>query len=196
MSGGMATLAELAAGVHAFRSTGNENLILLHCTSTYPTPAEDVHLRKIPTLARAFACPVGFSDHTAGTCAAIGAVALGACWIEKHFTLDRDLPGPDQAFSADPDEFRGLVQTVRTAEAQLGQSTIRPAASEAAGRRDFRLSCVAERDLPAGNELSAADLTLGRPGNGLAPRDRGLLVGRTLRRRVCAGEPVYLDDVV
>jgi N-acetylneuraminate synthase/N,N'-diacetyllegionaminate synthase len=188
LSTGMATLADIDDAVRAFRETGNEQLILLHCTSSYPTTPEDVHLRKMATLGAAFQSLVGFSDHTAGTTAAIGAVALGACWIEKHFTLDKSLPGPDHRFSADLDEFRTLVNGVRTVEQCLGTAIVGPTESEAQGRRDFRLSCAAARDLPAGHRLTDRDVAFRRPGVGLPPKDVSWVVGRRTARRVKAGE--------
>ncbi len=164
ISTGMATLEDVKDAVEAFRQAGGRDLILLHCTSAYPTPPEDVHLRKIAALSAAFDCAVGLSDHTDGTVAAIGAVALGACMIEKHFTLDKRLPGPDHRFSADPREFRSLIESVRTMEKNMGSAELKPAASEELGRRDYRLSCVAARELPAGHRLAADDIAFRRPG--------------------------------
>jgi N-acetylneuraminate synthase/N,N'-diacetyllegionaminate synthase len=187
LSTGMATLAEIDDAVRAFREAGGKELILLHCTSSYPTLAEDVHLRKIPALASAFGCPVGLSDHTDGVVAAIGAVALGACMIEKHFTLDRNLPGPDHRFSSDPSEFAALVRDVRNLEASLGVSVIGPTPSEMGGRHDFRLSCVAGYDLPADHLLKASDIVFRRPGTGLPPRALDSLVGRRLQHGIAAG---------
>jgi len=182
LSTGMATLAEIDDAVRAFHATGNDRLILLHCTSAYPTPPADVHLRKIPTLAAAFGCLVGFSDHTEGMTAALGAVALGACCLEKHFTLDRSLPGPDHQMSSDPAELRALVDGVRALERSLGVSQIGPTPSEAKGRAAYRLSCVAARALPAGHALAEADVAFRRPGHGVAPAQVSLLVGRRLAR--------------
>jgi N,N'-diacetyllegionaminate synthase len=175
ISTGMATFADMNDAVEEFRSAGGKDLILLHCTSSYPTPAEDVHLRKIAALAAAFDCAAGLSDHTDGTVAAVGAVALGACMIEKHFTLDNNLPGPDHRFSADPREFRSLVDSVRTMEKSLGSADLKPAASEELGRCHYRLSCVAARELPAGHRLEDADIAFRRPGFGFAPKERGRL---------------------
>jgi len=195
LSTGMATLDEIAEAVGTVRGAGAGGMILLHCTSAYPTPPSDVHLRKIPTLARAFGCPVGFSDHSSGMDAALGAVALGACWIEKHFTLDRTLPGPDHAFSSDPQEFRQLVEGVRTLELQLGDARIGPSPAERPGRNGFRLSCAAAHDLPAGRLLTLDDLSFARPGTGLPPALAHLLVGRPLRRDRKAGVPLGMEDV-
>jgi N,N'-diacetyllegionaminate synthase len=194
LSTGMATLAEIDDAVRAFRAAGGQDLILLHCTSSYPTPAEDVHLRKLPVLAGAFDCLIGFSDHTWGIVAAVGAVAQGACFIEKHFTLDKNLPGPDHQFSADPAELRALVDAVRTIEKTLGESAIGPSPSEAVGRRDFRLSCVAARDLAAGCTLTEADVTFRRPGTGLPPGALSWVLDRRLRRDLRAGSVLQPDD--
>jgi N-acetylneuraminate synthase/N,N'-diacetyllegionaminate synthase len=194
ISTGMATFVEIDEAVRAFREAGGRDLILLHCVSSYPAPAEDVHLRKIKTLADTFGCPVGFSDHTSGIVATLGAVALGACLIEKHFTLDRNLPGPDHRFSADPAEFRSLVEAVRTVEKMLGEFAIGPAPSEISGRQEYRLSCVAARDLPAGHCLSESDIVFCRPGTGLPPRAVEWIVGRRLKSKVSAGKVLEPDD--
>lgn len=194
ISTGMATLAEIDDAVRAFRAAGGGPLALLHCTSSYPTRPEDVHLRKIPALAAAFGCPVGLSDHTAGIEAALGAVALGACFIEKHFTTDRNLPGPDHWFSATPDELRALVDGVSAVERSLGTSAIGPTATEEAGRRSFRLSCVAARDLPAGHTLTEDDIAFSRPGQGMPPKGRRWLVGRTLTHAVEDGHVLTPED--
>lgn len=196
LSTGMATLAEIDDAVRTFRETGNEQLIVLHCTSAYPTPPKDVHLRKIPALAAAFGCPVGFSDHTDGITAAVGAVALGACWIEKHFTFDKNLPGSDHRFSSDPAEFRALVEAARVTEQSLGISSIGPSPSEALGRRDFRLSCVAARDLSADYRLAESDIGFCRPGTGLPPKGKEWLVGRRLAHNVVAGHVFQGADFV
>jgi N-acetylneuraminate synthase/N,N'-diacetyllegionaminate synthase len=195
LSTGMATLAEIDDAVRAFREAGGRDLVVLHCTSSYPTPPDEVHLRKIPALASALGCLVGLSDHTEGIVAAMGAVALGACFIEKHFTLDRNLPGPDHRFSATPEEFRSLAGAVRTLERNLGNSLVGPTPSEAEGRRGFRLSCVAARDLPAGHHLSEGDLAFRRPGIGLPPAAAGWLAGRRLGRPVSAGRVLQPEDL-
>lgn len=194
LSTGMATLAEMDDAVQAFREAGGKELVLLHCTSAYPTPPEEVHLRKIPALAAAFGCPVGFSDHTAGIAAALGAVALGACMVEKHFTLDRDLPGPDHWFSATPGELRELVQGIRTLEAALGHSALGPAACEAAGRAAFRLSCAARTNLPAGHTLRQEDVACLRPGTGLPPAAMAWIVGARLAATVTQGHVFTRED--
>lgn len=195
LSTGMATAAEIDDAVRAFREAGGSDLILLHCTSSYPTPAGDVHLRKIPALSATYGCPVGLSDHTDGTVAALGAVALGACFLEKHFTVDRDLPGPDHRFSSDSREFRELAGAVRYLEEALGSSVVGPTPSEEVGRRDYRLSCIAARDLPVGHRLGEEDISFARPGTGLPPKGVQWLLGRSLGRSVEAGNPIQPSDL-
>ncbi|MBN3881466.1 MAG: N-acetylneuraminate synthase family protein [Nostoc sp.] len=195
LSTGMATLAEIDDALHTFYETGNNQLILLHCTSSYPTPPEDVHLRKIPALSAVFGCLVGFSDHTEGISGAVGAVTLGACWIEKHFTLDKNLPGPDHWFSSDPDEFRNLVTAVRKTEKCLGNSSVGPTPSETQGRQNFRLSCVAAHSLPAGHLLTQNDIVFQRPGTGIPPAHSYLLVGRTLKYALLANKVIELSNL-
>ncbi|MSQ55900.1 MAG: N-acetylneuraminate synthase [Betaproteobacteria bacterium] len=187
LSTGMATAEEIRDAVEAFRGAGNDQLIVLHCTSTYPAPDEEVNLRRIPALAAACRALVGLSDHSFGTTAAIGSVAMGACFVEKHFTLDKRLPGPDHRFSSDPEEFAQLVQGVRAIERQLGTERIGPAPSEIEGRAGFRLSCVAARDLPAGHVLQQADVAFRRPGTGLPPKAIDQVLGRKLAAAVAGG---------
>lgn len=195
LSTGMSTLSEIDEAVRTFRETGNDRLILLHCTSSYPTSPDEVHLRKIPALAAVFGCPVGFSDHTSGIAAAMGAVALGACWIEKHFTLDKNLPGPDHRFSAELAEFQSLVAEIRTIEKCLGDSRVEPTPSEGQSRRNFRLSCAAACSRPAGYVLTKQDLVYRRPGTGVPPAYSHVLIGRTLKRAVEAGKVIELGDL-
>ncbi len=194
ISTGMGTLEEIEEAVRTFHETGNDQLILLHCVTSYPTPPKDVHLRKIPTLATIFHCPVGFSDHTDGIIASVGAVAMGACWVEKHFTLDKNLPGPDHRFSADPAEFTAMVKAVRELEYCLGDSRVGPTEAELKSRRMFRLSCVAAHDLQIGHILSDQDIALQRPGKGFAPNQKQTLIGKKLNRAVEAGHALQLSD--
>jgi N-acetylneuraminate synthase/N,N'-diacetyllegionaminate synthase len=195
LSAGMATLEEIAAAVDTVRAVGNDRVIVLHCTSQYPAPPATLHLRAIPAIAGRFDCLAGFSDHSEGTAAAIVAVALGACWIEKHFTLDRTLPGPDHRFSSDEAEFRALVRDVRNAEAALADAPLGFDAAEAGMRADARLSCVAATALRRGHPLTAADIVFRRPGTGLPPAAVAELVGKRLRDDVAAYHPFSAADL-
>jgi N-acetylneuraminate synthase/N,N'-diacetyllegionaminate synthase len=192
LSTGMATLEDIEDGVQAYCEAGGRDLVILHCTSSYPTPDADVNLNKIITLAAAFECHVGFSDHTWGTLAAQGARMLGACFVEKHFTTDRELPGPDHRFSSTPAELAELVSAIRRLELMRGTPRIGPTSSEARGREQYRLSCVAATDLAAGHALTLADIAFRRPGIGILPKHVERLLGRSLIKAVLKGH--MLDD--
>jgi N,N'-diacetyllegionaminate synthase len=194
LSTGMATLAEIDDAVTAFRQAGGRDLILLHCTSSYPTPASDINLNRIPTLEATFDCLSGYSDHSEGIAAAIGATVLGACFIEKHFTLDKNMPGPDHRFSADQAELRTLVQGVRSVEAAMGSSQLGPVPSEVLGRSTFRLSCVAASELTAGTQLQREHIAYRRPGTGIPPKLGEVMLGLTLKRHVLRGHIFTWED--
>lgn len=196
LSTGMATCAEIEDAVRAFRDAGGRDCLLLRCTSAYPAPLHDVNLRAIPALAQTFGCLAGFSDHTQGTIAAVGAVALGACMVEKHFTLSRDLPGPDQWFSSDSEGFRRLVEEVRALELCLGRDEIGPAQSDVCNRASFRLSCCAAQNFPAGYVLRPGDVVFRRPGIGFPPKEVRQLLGRALACAVKAGATITSKDVL
>ncbi len=193
LSTGMATEEEVAEAVAAFREAGGTDLTLLACTSAYPTPPSDVNLRRIPALAQKYGCRAGFSDHTAGWEAAVASVVLGACMVEKHFTTDRHLPGPDQWFSSDATEFAELVRRVREAEVMLGTASQQPTAAEARSRIEFRLACVAAADLPSGHVVTEQDIAFRRPATGLAPSQADSIHGRRLARGLKRGEPFVLQ---
>lgn len=192
---GMSTLGEIDDAVRAFEEAGGQDLIILHCTSSYPTPDPDVHLRKIPALRAALDRPIGLSDHSHGIVAAVGAVVLGACMVEKHFTLSRDLPGPDHAFSMDPGELKDLVAGIRTVEAQLGSGKVGPTQKEFTGRENYRLSCTLVSDRPAGHALTEADIAMRRPGTGFPPREIHHLVGRRLRMALKGGTMISPENL-
>lgn len=194
LSTGMATRQDIDEAVAAFRSTGNDQLVLLHCTSVYPTPPAETNLSRMRALAEAYGCLVGFSDHTSGTAAACAAVAMGACVVEKHFTLDRKLSGPDHHFSMDPAELGELVSAIRRVELTMGSPDIAPSGSEAASRSDYRLSCVAAEALRAGKSLAETDIAFRRPGVGLRPALAHELLGRRLRRDVPKGHVFAEED--
>ncbi len=204
VSTGMATLEEVEQAVGwiaAARAAAghsaplSEVLTLLHCTSNYPTPLAAVNLRAMQTLAECFGMPVGYSDHTAGITVAPLAVALGAQVIEKHFTLDRTLAGPDHQASLEPDELVALVQQVRATETALGSPVKGPVEAELEVRVAARRSVTLARDLPAGAALADTDLILQRPGHGIAPVDLGQVLGRQLRAALCAGHTLQWGDL-
>lgn len=194
LSTGMATIREVREAVAAARETGNDQIVLLQCTTQYPAAPRDANLRAIESLAREFDLPVGYSDHTPGTALCHAAVALGACAIEKHFTLDRSLPGPDHASSADPAELRALVGGLREVEAALGDGIKRPCAVERANAPGMRRSIALARDLPAGHPLRDEDLRFMRPATGIPPRELPKLLGRRTRRPLRAGTLLAAED--
>lgn len=193
LSTGMATLDEVGRAITVLRAHGADDLTLLQCTSLYPAPPASLNLRAMTTMAERFGLPVGFSDHSVGDHAAVAAVALGASVIEKHFTLSRDLPGPDHKASLEPGELAAFVAKLRATAIVLGDGVKRPAPGELETARLVRRSWHAARDLPAGAVLSAGDLALKRPAAGLAPDID--LVGRRLARARAADEPIRSADL-
>ena len=195
VSTGMASLGEVEAAVDVLAREAVAGYALLHCVSSYPAEPADVNLRAMHTLRTAFGCPVGFSDHTLGTEVALAAVALGACVLEKHFTLDRALPGPDHQASLEVPQLGQLVRGVRRVEAALGSGGKRPAAGERDTAAVARKSLVAAHDIPAGTRLTRTMLVLRRPGTGLPPAMGPYLLDRIARRHIPAGTLVQLEDV-
>jgi N-acetylneuraminate synthase len=192
MSTGMATPEEIGEAVEAFRAGGGRDLALLHCVSGYPTPAEQSNLRRIPRLVAEFGFPVGLSDHTLGIEVAIAAVALGACMIEKHFTLCRADGGPDSAFSLETEELAALVRGAGAAFAALGTGA--DARSEVERRnRVFRRSLYAVADIEAGEILTAENIRIIRPGFGLAPKHLPDVMGRHARCALPRGTALSWD---
>ncbi|MGD0536276.1 MAG: pseudaminic acid synthase [Verrucomicrobiota bacterium] len=192
MSTGMATLAEIDEAVRAFREAGGAQLALLKCNSAYPAPPEEMNLRTIPHLAAAFGVPVGLSDHTLGTAVPVAAVALGACIIEKHFTLSRVEPGPDSAFSLEPPEFKAMVDAVRQTEKALGSVRYEPSEKERASRV-FRRSLFVVEDMKAGEVFTGQNVRSIRPGYGMPPRFLGEVLGAVARRDIPRGTPLSWD---
>ena len=186
LSTGMCTLAEVAKAVQTIRASGRPPLALLHCVSSYPARPQDANLRAMETMARRFRLPVGYSDHTPGIAVAVAAAALGAMVIEKHFTLDKTLPGPDHRMSLDPQELKALVAGVREATAALGDGVKAPKPCEQDVRRVARRSLVLVRDMPSGTRLTAKMITAKRPGTGIPPTAMGRVIGKRLRQAVLA----------
>ena len=184
LSTGMSTLDEVAAALDVLESAGarREQITILHCTTEYPTPYTDVNLRAMETLRQTFGTPVGYSDHTQGIEVAVAAVALGATMIEKHFTLDRSLPGPDHQASLEPDELTAMVTAIRHIEAALGQPQKVVAASEAKNLPIARKSIVAKKAIARGEVLREDNLTVKRPGTGLSPMRWDEVIGTAAAR--------------
>jgi sialic acid synthase SpsE len=193
LSTGMATIGEVAIALQAIESVSSQDTYLLHCTSEYPCPFSDVNLRAMVTLGVAFGKVIGYSDHTLGIEIAVAAVAMGARIIEKHFTLDRKQPGPDQKTSLEPEEFRSMVEAIRHVEAALGDGGKRPARNEMKNIEIVRRGVVAARDLQAGTIISSEDVTIKRPGTGIAPADLEKIMGLRLSRALKFDEVVTWD---
>ncbi len=197
LSTGMANLGEIDEAISAARGEGCEQIALLQCASLYPAPANIMNLRSIPAMANAFGVPVGLSDHTIGTHIAVAAVALGACIVEKHYTLDRSMTGPDHSFAAEPQDLRDLVDHIRDAEAAFGDGVKRGPSPEEAEEMyaKARRSVVAATRIPEGAAITADMLTVKRPGHGVKPKFIELLVGRTARRTIEEDDIVTWDMV-
>ncbi len=188
LSTGMSFLGDVETAVRAIMATGNSELVLLHCVSNYPAAPNDINLRAMHTMGQAFNVPIGYSDHTLGNEIPFAAVAMGACIIEKHFTLDCELPGPDHKASSTPDELRALIRGIRVIEASLGTGRKECTISEVSTAAVARRSLVAARDLPSDTLLTDDMVAILRPGTGLPPTMLPYLLGRRLRVSVQRGD--------
>ena len=195
MSTGMATLAEIEEAVTTARENGCDELALLKCTSSYPASPDQMNLMTIPHMAEAFNLPVGLSDHTLGIAVPVTAVALGACIIEKHFTLSRSVPGPDSAFSLEPNEFKAMVDAIRTAERALGKVNYIPTEKEK-GSRLNRRSLFVTMDIKKGEVFTHNNVRSIRPGYGLHTRYLSDLLGRKAVKDISRGTPMAWDLVL
>ncbi len=195
MSTGMATVEEIDEGLKCAREAGATEIALLKCTSAYPAPPEEMNLRTIPEMQRRFNVPVGLSDHTMGIAVPVAAVALGACIIEKHLTLSRSVPGPDSAFSLEPQEFKAMVDAVRIAEKALGEVYFGLSEKEKASRA-FRRSLYVVEDVKQGEVFTAENVRSIRPGNGLHTRHLNDVLGKSAARGIERGTPLSWEFVV
>jgi len=196
ISTGMANLAEIEDAINAIKSIGNEDVVLLHCNSLYPTPVEVVNLKAMETMRTAFKVPVGFSDHTFGTRIPIAAVAMGACVIEKHFTLDRTLPGPDHSFAIEPDELKEMVKCIREVEKAKGSGIKEK--SELESEEIYikaRRSIHARVDIPKGTKITKDMLIIKRPGYGIKQKFIDIVVGREAKRDIKEDEWITWEMV-
>lgn len=189
MSTGMATFEEIQEAVAAARNAGAGEIALLKCTSGYPARPEEMNLKTIPHLSESFGTPAGLSDHTLGIVAPVAAIALGACIIEKHFTLSRAVPGPDSAFSLEPQEFKGMVEAIRVAEKALGTVNYGITAEEEKSKV-FRRSLFVVKDMKAGEVFTEENVKSIRPGYGLPPKYLKDIIGKRGARAIKRGTPL------
>lgn len=190
MSTGMSSLQEVKDAAAVLRKAGAKEITLLHCNTQYPTPMEDVNLRAMQTLEKELNLPVGYSDHTQGIEIPVAAVAMNACIIEKHFTLDRSMEGPDHKASLEPDELKAMVQAVRNVEQALGNGKKEPSPSELGNISVVRKSIVAKCGIKKGDTFTEDNLTVKRPGNGISPMRWHEMIGKQAERDFAEDEPV------
>ncbi|MGV6851500.1 MAG: N-acetylneuraminate synthase [bacterium] len=192
LSTGMATLGEIEYALRVLETAGTDrdNITVLHCTTQYPTPMNDVNLRAMKTIQAAFGVRIGYSDHTLGIDVAIAAVALGACVIEKHFTLDRSLPGPDHQASLTPQELKNLVKAIRNIEQALGSDIKQPTTEEIANQYIARQSIFASKPIKVGDTFSSVNLTTKRPATGLSPMHWDDIIGTKATRAFDTNEAI------
>lgn len=182
LSTGMSTMEDIRSAIKALKENGVAELIVLHCTTEYPTPFEDVNLRAMNTIKEEFGVKVGYSDHTKGIEVPIAAVALGATVIEKHFTLDRNMEGPDHKASLEPNELKAMVDSIRHIELALGNGMKQPAESEKKNMAVARKSIIASKDIKAGDIFTEENLTVKRPGDGISPMRWFDIIGKPAPR--------------
>jgi pseudaminic acid synthase len=194
ISTGMANIEEVADAVEAVRLAGNDDIILLKCTSAYPSPPKEANLKTIPDLAERFSAVSGLSDHSLDLAVPVAAVALGACVIEKHFTLSREDKGPDSPFSLEPHEFKSMVDTVRVTEEALGTVSYELTPAQEASRV-FRRSLFVTKDIQEGEEFTKENVRCIRPGYGIAPKKLSDILGKTAKRAIARGTPLDFELV-
>ena len=191
LSTGMADEDEIKKAISLLKNI-KKKLILLHCVSLYPTPKDKINLNRILALKDKFNLPVGFSDHTTGIDASIAAVTMGACLVEKHFTLSKKLSGPDHMLSSDPQEFRELVSKVRIISKMLGNKKIHPGLEETKIRKKFRRSIVSNQIIKKGTKIKENMLALKRPGTGLHPKYLNKIIGKVSKKNFLKNEKIRL----
>lgn len=194
VSSGMADLDEVKMGVNTIKSSGNEKFVILHCTTNYPTSLIDVNLKAMKTIGNELNVLYGYSDHTLKDATCMSAVALGACVVEKHFTIDKNLPGPDQSSSYDPEEFKRFVDNIRDVELILGSSIKKPTDAELKNMEGMRRSVVANKKITKETIIDESMLTLKRPASGLSPTRLKKIIGKTAKRDIQKNEFVKEID--
>ena len=195
ISAGMAYASEIEDAVEAIRSVGNEDITVLHCVSSYPAAASEVNLKKIPTIRNCFNVEVGYSDHTIGSSAAVGAVCFGATVIEKHFTLDNNMAGPDHWFASNIYDFKKYVDDIRNIELNIGHPILKPTEKEVEMRLTMQRKIVYKSNFRAGHVLTTDDFEFKRSVAGFPPKAIDFFNGRKLTINVMKNKPVQLDDL-
>ena len=196
LSTGMSTLGEIEQAIQTLHDAGSGPVALLHCISIYPPAMETIHLRNIATLQTAFDVPVGFSDHSIGTSIPLAAIAVGACIIEKHFTLDKDLPGWDHAISADPSELASIAAEGRNIFLALGRTVRTVSVAEVEKRMKFRRRAILARPMKEGDIIRSSDLKFLRPGTGMRPDEISYIVGRRVKSDLDADHELEWSDLM
>ena len=195
MSTGMSDLDEVEDAIKVLKSNGAGEITLLHCTTEYPAPYEDVNLKAMKTMSDKFNLLVGYSDHTKGIEIPVGAVALGACVIEKHFTLDRNMEGPDHKASLEPTELKAMVDSIRHIEVAIGDGIKKVSASELKNQDIARKSIIASKKINKGDIFSEDNITTKRPGNGINPMRWFELLGKTAKHDYEEDYLIELDEL-
>lgn len=195
LSTGMSSLAEIETAVKTIENEGNSEIVILHCISIYPPDYKDIHLNNITMLQKAFPYPIGFSDHTVGVSIPLAAVTLGACLIEKHFTLDKNMPGWDHAVSADPEELEVIVRESKNISEALGGYSRIVSKAEEDKKLKFRRSLVSSNSLLKGHTIKEDDLKSKRPGTGIAPDEMKYVIGRKVNRDIAEDELILWEDL-
>jgi len=192
---GMSTIEEIKTAITKIKAKNNNQIVALHCTTNYPCSNEETNLKAITTMQNELDCLVGYSDHTQGDLASTIAVALGACVVEKHFTLDRSLPGPDHKASIEPKELKKFIEQIRTTEIMLGSEEKKPTKSEKKIMKYVRKSIVAKKFIPKGTVISHEMITMKRPGTGLKPSQIKNLIGKKTKINISKDELLKLNMV-
>lgn len=196
LSSGMATLAEIEQAVKTIEDQNNYQIVILHCISIYPPQYKDINLNNIKMLQQTFDYPIGFSDHTLGVFIPLASVALGCCLIEKHFTIDRDLPGWDHEISADPSELKVICEESKKIAEALGNFKRTVSEAEKEKLKIFRRSIVVNREMTKGETIKLEDLDFKRPGTGISPDEIKYVIGRNLKKNKEYDELLYWEDLV
>lgn len=193
---GDATMAEIDEAVRTIEKTNNKDLVLMQCITNYPSKVESANVNVLKTYQSAFDCLTGYSDHSPGHVVALASVVLGGCVVEKHFTLNKEDKGPDHPHSMEPNEFKFMVDSIREVERAMGSSRKEVVEEEAETVYVQRRCLYTKRDLKAGKQLDEADIDVLRPALGIPPKYKETILGKTVNKDICAGEPLFWEDII